>query len=132
VNAGFAIYDTMKLIRAPVSTYAIGLTASFGTILLTAGEKGRRYAMPSATIHMHQPLGGAQGQASDLVIHANFIVKQRERLNKILMDSTGQSKEVIERDTDRDFYMDAYKAVEYGLVDHVLEPAPPLSSNGRH
>ncbi|HLY27333.1 MAG TPA: ATP-dependent Clp protease proteolytic subunit [Aggregatilineales bacterium] len=132
VNAGFAIYDTMKLIRAPVSTYAIGLTASFGTILLTAGTKGRRYAMPSATIHMHQPLGGVQGQASDLVIHANFIVHQRERINQILMDSTGQPKDVIERDTDRDFYMDAYKAVEYGLIDRVLEPSPAPNANGKH
>ncbi len=132
VNAGFAIYDTMKLIRAPVSTYAIGLTASFGTILLTAGAKGRRFAMPSATIHMHQPLGGVQGQASDLVIHANFIVHQREQLNQILMESTGQPKEVIERDTDRDFYMDAHKAVEYGLIDRVLEPTAAQSSNGRH
>ncbi|MCC7447291.1 MAG: ATP-dependent Clp protease proteolytic subunit [Anaerolineae bacterium] len=132
VNAGFAIYDTMQLIHAPVSTYAIGLTASFGTILLTAGTKGRRFAMPNATIHMHQPLGGAQGQASDLVIQANEIIRKRERLNRILMEATGQPQEVIERDTDRDFYMDAHKAVTYGLIDVVLEPLPARSPNGKH
>jgi ATP-dependent Clp protease protease subunit len=132
VNAGFAIYDTMQLIHAPVSTYAIGLTASFGTILLTAGAKGRRFAMPNATIHMHQPLGGAQGQASDLVIQANEIIRKRERLNRILMEATGQPLEVIERDTDRDFYMDAHKAVAYGLIDVVLEPVPARSPNGKH
>ncbi len=122
IYAGLAIYDTMKLIKAPVSTFAIGVTASFGTVLLTAGTKGRRFALPNATIHMHQPLGGAQGQASDIVIQANEIIRLRERLNQILMDCTGQPKEVIERDTDRDFYLDAYKAVEYGLIDSVLSP----------
>ena len=134
VHAGFAIYDTMKLIKAPVSTYAVGLTASFGTILLTAGARGRRFAMPNATIHMHQPLGGAQGQASDIVIQAKELVRMRERLNQILSDCTGQPKEVIERDTDRDFYMDAYKAVEYGLIDSVLSPIPAIparSPNGK-
>jgi ATP-dependent Clp protease, protease subunit len=120
IYAGLAIYDTMRLIKAPVSTFAIGVTASFGTVLLTAGTKGRRYAMPNATIHMHQPLGGAQGQASDIVIQANEIIRLRERLNQIFVDTTGQPKEIIERDTDRDFYLDAYKAVEYGLVDQVL------------
>ncbi len=131
VNAGFAIYDTMQLIKAPVSTLAVGLTASFGTILLTAGAKGRRFAMPNATIHMHQPLGGAEGQATDLVIQANEIIRQRERLNKILSEATGQPKNVIERDTDRDFYLDAYKAVEYGLVDAVLPSVPEIGSNGK-
>ena len=124
VHAGFAIYDTMQLIRAPVSTYAIGLTASFGTVLLTAGAKGRRFAMPNATIHMHQPHGGGEGQTSDLMILANETVRLRERLNEILAECTGQPKEVIERDTDRDYYMDAYKAVDYGLIDHVLSPSP--------
>ncbi len=124
VHAGFAIYDTMQLIRAPVSTYAIGLTASFGTVLLTAGAKGRRFAMPNATIHMHQPHGGGEGQTSDLMILANETVRLRERLNEILAECTGQPKEVIERDTDRDNYMDAYKAVDYGLIDHVLSPSP--------
>jgi ATP-dependent Clp protease protease subunit len=102
VHAGFAIYDTMQLIRAPVSTYAIGLTASFGTVLLTAGAKGRRFAMPNATIHMHQPHGGGQGQTSDLMILANESVRLRERLNDILAECTGQPREAIERDTDRD------------------------------
>src|SRR5215468_7524709 len=120
IYAGLAIYDTMKLIKAPVSTLAVGVTASFGTVLLTAGTKGKRFAMPYATIHMHQPLGGAQGQASDIVIQANEIIRLRERLNEIFVDATGQPKEVIERDTDRDFYLDAQKAVEYGIVDSVL------------
>jgi len=120
IYAGLAIYDTMQLIKAPISTFAIGVTASFGTVLLTAGTKGKRYAMPNATIHMHQPLGGAQGQASDIVIQANEIIRLRERLNEIFVNATGQSKEVIERDTDRDFYLDAAKAVEYGLIDQVL------------
>jgi ATP-dependent Clp protease, protease subunit len=120
IYAGLAIYDTMQLIKAPISTFAIGVTASFGTVLLTAGTKGKRYAMPNATIHMHQPLGGAQGQASDIVIQANEIIRLRERLNEIFVEATGQTKEVIERDTDRDFYLDAAKAVEYGLIDQVL------------
>ncbi len=129
VYAGLAIYDTMKLVKAPVSTCAVGMTASFGTILLTAGTKGRRFAMPNATIHMHQPHGGTQGQASDIVIQAEEMVRLRERLNQILMETTGQSREVIERDTDRDMYMDAYKAAEYGLIDTVLSPAK--SPNGK-
>ena len=134
IHAGFAIHDTMQLVKAPVSTFAVGLTASFGTILLTTGAKGRRYAMKNATIHMHQPLGGAQGQTSDIVIAAQELVRSRDRLNKILMDSTGQPKEVIERDTDRDFYLDADRAVEYGLIDAVLSPMPALSPspNGKH
>jgi ATP-dependent Clp protease, protease subunit len=120
IYAGLAIYDTMKLIKAPVSTFAIGVTASFGTVLLAAGTKGKRFAMPNATIHMHQPLGGAQGQASDIVIQANEIIRLRERLNQIFVEATGQPKEIIERDTDRDFYLDAFKAAEYGLIDQVL------------
>lgn len=132
IYAGFAIYDTMKLIKAPISTFAIGMTASFGTVLLTAGTKGKRFAMPNSTIHMHQPLGGAQGQASDIVIQANEIIRLRERLNQTLIEATGQPKEIIERDTDRDFYLDAYKAVEYGLVDNVLESPPnKRSANGK-
>ena len=133
VYAGMAIYDTMKLIKAPVSTLAVGMTASFGTILLTAGQKGKRYAMPNATIHMHQPLGGAQGQASDIVIQANEIVRLRETLNEILIETTGQPKEVIERDTDRDFYLSAQKAVDYGLIDYVLTPTgiTPIDGNKR-
>jgi ATP-dependent Clp protease protease subunit len=120
VYAGFAIYDTMKMISNPISTVAVGVTASFGTVLLTAGTKGRRYALPHATIHMHQPLGGAQGQATDIEIAARQILRQKAILNNILSKSTGQPLEVIERDTDRDYYLDAKGAVEYGLVDEVL------------
>ena len=120
VYAGFAIYDTMKMISNPISTVAVGVTASFGTVLLTAGTKGRRYTLPHATIHMHQPLGGAQGQATDIEIAARQILRQKAILNNILSVSTGQPLEVIERDTDRDFYLDANGAVEYGLVDEVL------------
>jgi ATP-dependent Clp protease protease subunit len=131
IYAGLAIYDAMKLIKAPVSTFAIGMAASFGTVLLTAGTKGRRFAMPNATIHMHQPLGGAQGQASDIVIQANELIRLRDRLNQMLIDCTGQPREVIERDTDRDFYLDAFKAVEYGLIDNVLTPTPIKAPNGK-
>jgi ATP-dependent Clp protease protease subunit len=120
VYAGFAIYDTMKMISNPISTVAVGVTASFGTVLLTAGTKGRRFALPHATIHMHQPLGGAQGQATDIEIAARQILRQKAILNDILSKSTGQPLEIIERDTDRDFYLDANGAVEYGLVDEVL------------
>ena len=121
IYAGMAIYDTMKIISNPISTTAVGVTASFGTVLLAAGTKGRRYALPHATIHMHQPLGGAQGQATDIAIAAKQIMRQKEILNSILAENTGQSLEVIERDTDRDIYMDAKQAMEYGLVDQVLE-----------
>jgi len=122
IYAGMAIYDTMQMIPNRISTVAVGVTASFGTVLLAAGTKGQRYALPHATIHMHQPLGGAQGQASDIEIQAREILRLKSRLNKILSDATGQSLEVIERDTERDFYLDAYQSVEYGLVDKVLEP----------
>ncbi len=121
VYAGFAIYDTMNMISNPISTVAVGVTASFGTVLLTAGTKGRRYALPHATIHMHQPLGGAQGQATDIQIAAREILRSKAALNDILARHTGKPLEVIERDTDRDFYLDAAAAVEYGLVDQVLE-----------
>lgn len=120
VYSGLAIYDTMQQIECPISTVAVGFTASFGTILLTAGTKGMRYALPNATIHMHQPLGGAQGQASDIEIQAREILRLRSSLNGILSKHTGQPIERIEEDTDRDIYMDAAQAVEYGLVDKVL------------
>lgn len=120
VYAGLAIYDTMQMITNPISTVAVGVTASFGTVLLTAGTKGQRYALPHATIHIHQPLGGVQGQASDIEIEAREILRLKTRLNQILSDHTGQSMETIERDTDRNFYMDAQGAVEYGVVDQVL------------
>jgi ATP-dependent Clp protease protease subunit len=122
IYAGMAIYDTMQMIPNRVSTVAVGVTASFGTVLLAAGTKGQRYALPHATIHMHQPLGGAQGQASDIEIQAREILRLKSRLNKILADATGQTLESIERDTNRDFYLDSYQAVEYGIVDKVLEP----------
>ncbi len=120
VYAGLAIYDTIQLIDTPVSTIAVGLTASMGTVLLAAGTKGRRYALPNATIHMHQPLGGAQGQAAEIEIQAREILRLRAKLNKILAQATGQPLERIERDTDRDFYLDAHGAKEYGIVDEVL------------
>ncbi|HRE49423.1 MAG TPA: ATP-dependent Clp protease proteolytic subunit [Aggregatilineales bacterium] len=126
VYAGFAIYDAMQLISAPIETTAIGLTASFGTVLLAAGTKGKRYALPNATIHMHQPLvsGAVGGQASDIMIQANEMIRQREKLYKILTEATGQSRETIEKDADRDFFLDAARAAEYGLVDAVLSPVP--------
>jgi ATP-dependent Clp protease protease subunit len=122
VYSGMAIYDTMRMIPNKISTVAVGVAASFGTVLLAAGEKGQRYALPHATIHMHQPLGGAQGQASDIEIQAREILRLKERLNTILSDATGQEIETIVHDTERDFYMSAQQAVEYGLVDKVLEP----------
>jgi ATP-dependent Clp protease protease subunit len=120
VYAGMAIYDTMQQIECPVSTVAVGFTASFGTVLLTAGTKGMRYALPNATIHMHQPLGGAQGQASDIAIQANKILRLRQSLNEIISFHTGQPIERIEDDTDRDIFLTAPEALEYGLVDKVL------------
>lgn len=123
ISAGLAIYDTMQLIQAPVSTIAVGMAASFGTILLTAGTKGRRYALPHATIHVHQPLGGVQGQAAEIEIAAREILRKRDLLNDILERHTGMSREQIDKITDRDFYMTAEEAVEYGVVDKVLEPS---------
>lgn len=122
IYAGLAIYDTMQMISNPVSTVAVGMTASFGTLLLAAGTPGHRYALPHATIHMHQPLGGARGQATDIEIQAREILRLKDQLNRILAAHTGQPLEVIERDTDRDFYLTAEEAVKYGLVDKVLEP----------
>jgi len=121
VYAGLAIYDAMQMISNPISTVAVGVTASFGTVLLAAGAKGQRYALPHATIHLHQPLGGAQGQVTDIEIQAKEFLRLRQKLNEILMKHTGQPEDVIERDTERDFWMSADNAVEYGLVDQVLE-----------
>jgi len=121
VYAGLAIYDTMQTLSNPISTVAVGMTASFGTVLLTAGTPGQRYALPNATIHLHQPHGGAEGQATDIEIQAREVLRLRSNLNTILAKHTGQTLEVIERDTDRDFWMDANSAVEYGIVDKVLE-----------
>ncbi len=121
IYAGLAIYDTMQMISNPISTVAVGVTASFGTVLLTAGTKGRRFALPNATIHMHQPLGGAQGQATDIEIQAKQILRLKALLNGVMAKHTGQPLEVIERDLDRDYYLDAQQAVAYGLVDQVLQ-----------
>ncbi len=128
VYSGMAIYDTMQQVECPVSTVAVGFTASFGTILLAAGTPGMRYALPNATIHLHQPLGGAQGQASDIAIQAQEILRLRTDLNQILSHHTGQPIERIAKDTDRDLYMNAQQAKEYGLIDDVL--GSNLSSNG--
>jgi ATP-dependent Clp protease protease subunit len=121
IYSGLAVYDTMQMISNPISTVAVGVTASFGTVLLTAGTKGRRYALPNSTIHMHQPLGGAQGQATDIEIQTKQILRLRTLLNDIMARHTGKSVDVIKQDTERDFYLDAKQAVEYGLVDQVLE-----------
>jgi ATP-dependent Clp protease protease subunit len=121
IYSGLAIYDTMQMIPNPISTVAVGVAASFGTILLTAGTKGRRYALPNSTIHLHQPLGGAQGQATDIEIQTRQIMRLKNLLNDILVKHTGQTLDVIKRDTDRDFYLEAPDAVKYGLVDQVLE-----------
>lgn len=120
IYSGMAILDTMQLVRAPISTTAVGSTASFGTIILAAGTKGRRYALPNATIHLHQPLGGAEGQATDVAIHAKEILRLRDKINEILVSATGQPLERIARDTERDFFLDAKGAVDYGIVDAVL------------
>ena len=120
INAGLAVYDTMHFIDAPISTVAVGLAASFGTILLTAGTAGMRYALPNATIHLHQPLGGAQGQAADIEIQANEILRMRDLINSILKKHTKMSDEQIRQSTDRDFYMTPERAVELGVIDGVM------------
>ena len=120
INSGLAIYDTMQLIRAPVSTICVGMAASMATVLLCAGVKGKRYALPHSTIHMHQASGGVQGQASDIQIAAREILRQQEIIRDILVQHTGQAPEKITHDTDRDFYLNPEQAVEYGIVDEVL------------
>ena len=120
INAGLAIYDTMQLITAPVSTICIGLAASMGTVLLCAGEKGKRFALPNATIHIHQALGGAQGQARDIEIAAREILRLQEVIRDIVSTRTGQDAEKVGRDMDRDYYMNAQQALEYGLIDEIL------------
>jgi ATP-dependent Clp protease protease subunit len=121
ISAGLAIYDTMQLIRTDVSTICVGLAASMGTVLLSGGAKGKRYALPNSTIHLHQPMGGAQGQASDIAIAAKEILRMQDILRNILVTHTGQLFDQISRDTDRDFYLTAEGAVEYGLVDEILK-----------
>jgi len=120
INAGLAIYDTMQLIRPEVSTICVGLAASMGTVLLCAGAKGKRYALPNSTIHMHQAFGGAQGYASDIEIAAREIMRVQEVIRSILVKHTGQTMEKIAHDSDRDFYLNSEQAVEYGLIDEVL------------
>jgi len=120
ISAGLAIYDTMQLLRCPVSTICVGLAASMGTLLLCAGTKGKRYALPNSTIHLHQAIGGAQGQAADIEIAAREIMRMQEKIRNILANHTGQTVEKIAHDSDRDFYLDAQQAVEYGLVDEIL------------
>lgn len=121
VSAGLAIYDTMQYVKPDVSTICVGLAASMGAVLLTAGTKGKRFALPNADMMIHQPLGGAQGQAEDIRIQAAKIEKTREQLNQILAEKTGQPLDKIKVDTDRDFYMSATEAKEYGLIDSVIE-----------
>ncbi len=121
VSAGLAIYDTMKYIRCDVSTFCMGMAASMGAFLLAGGTKGKRYALPNSEVMIHQPSGGARGQASDIKIVAERILYTRERLNKILSENTGQPLEVIENDTERDRYMSAQEALEYGIIDKVIE-----------
>ena len=121
VNAGLAIYDTMKYIKPDVSTICVGLAASMASVLLAGGAKGKRFILPHAEVMLHQPHGGAQGQASDIEISAKQILKTRERLNRILANSTGQDIEKIAQDADRDFWLDAQEAVNYGLVDKIME-----------
>jgi len=120
ISAGLAIYDTMQLIRPDVSTICVGLAASMGTLLLCSGAKGKRFALPNATIHMHQAAGGAQGQASDIEIAAREIMRMQELIRGIIVKHTGQTMEKIVHDTDRDFYLDPTQAVEYGIVDEIL------------
>ena len=120
VTAGFAIYDTMQHVKCDVSTICIGLAASFGSFLLAGGAKGKRFALPNSEIMIHQPLGGAKGQATDIEIHAKWILKIRERLNQILSERTGQPIEKIQEDTERDNFMSAQEALDYGLIDSII------------
>jgi ATP-dependent Clp protease protease subunit len=125
ISAGLAIYDTMQLIRPDVSTICVGMTASMATVLLCAGAKGKRYALPNSTIHMHQAIGGAQGQASDIAIAAREIMRLQDIIREIIVKQTGQPLDKIIHDTDRDFYLNAKQAVEYGLIDEILQKPTP-------
>ena len=124
VSAGFAIYDTMNFIKCDVSTICLGMAASMGAFLLAAGTKGKRFALPNSEIMIHQPLGGTRGQASDIKIHADHILRTREKLNQILSERTGRTLAEIERDTERDNFLTAIAAQEYGLIDKVIEKRP--------
>jgi ATP-dependent Clp protease protease subunit len=125
VTAGMGIFDTMQFIKPEVSTICCGMAASMGSLLLTAGAKGKRYALPNSEIMIHQPLGGVRGQASDIKIHADWIIKTKQKLNQIYVDRTGQPYEKIERDTDRDNFMSADEALAYGLIDRVISAPIP-------
>lgn len=127
VTAGLAVFDTMNFIKADVQTIAIGMAASMGSFLLAAGVKGKRFALPNSEIMIHQPLGGAQGQATEIEIAARHILKTRDRLNRILVERTGQDMDVIERDTDRDFFMTAEEAKDYGIVDEIMDSSKDLN-----
>ena len=129
ISAGLAIYDTMHLIAPEVSTICLGMAASMATILLSGGEKGKRYILPNSTVHMHQPLGGAQGQASDIEIAAREIIRLQDKVRIMLSENTGQTYDKIARDTDRDYYMTAEQAVEYSLVDEILGAKQSEDSN---
>ncbi|WAM34362.1 ATP-dependent Clp endopeptidase proteolytic subunit ClpP [Caldicellulosiruptor morganii] len=124
VTAGFAIYDTIQYIKPDVSTICVGMAASMGAFLLAAGAKGKRFALPNSEIMIHQPIGGVRGQATDIKIHAEWILKIKQRINRILAERTGQPIEVIERDTERDFFMTAEEALKYGIIDRVIERRP--------
>lgn len=124
ITAGMAIFDTMQFIKSDVSTICVGLAASMGAFLLNAGAPGKRYALPNSEIMIHQPLGGAEGQATDIEIRARRILKMRDKLNKILAERTGQPLDRIEKDTDRDYFMSATEAKDYGLIDRVIEKTP--------
>lgn len=121
VSAGLGIYDTMRYIKCDVSTICVGMAASMGAFLLAGGTKGKRYALPNSEIMIHQPLGGTKGQATDIKIHADHIIKTRARLNKMLSEATGKPLEIIEQDTERDNFLSAEEALEYGLIDHIME-----------
>lgn len=131
ITAGMAIYDTMQFIKSDVQTICIGMAASMGAFLLAAGKKGKRYALPNSEVMIHQPLGGAQGQATEIEIAARRILSMREKLNNILAERTGQPLEVIQRDTDRDNFMSAEKAKEYGLIDHIIQRNEGLKNDNK-
>lgn len=126
VTAGMGIYDTMQYIKPDVSTICVGMAASMGSLLLTAGAKGKRYALPNSEVMIHQPLGGVRGQATDIKIHADWILKTKRKLNEIYVDRTGQPYDKIDRDTDRDYFMSAEEALNYGLIDKVVTSAAAL------
>jgi ATP-dependent Clp protease protease subunit len=126
ISSGLAIYDTIRLINPEVSTICLGMAASMATVLLSGGKKGKRYALPNSTVHMHQPMGGAQGQASDIEIAAREIIRLQDKIRTILAENTGQTYDKIARDTDRDYYLTAEQAVEYSLVDEILSSKQQL------